>query len=288
MKDVFQVVTDRILNQLQKGVIPWRRTWSSNGPTSYQTNKEYQGINALILQDTFKSPYWITFRQCQKLGGSIRAGEHGSPIVFVDRLIKEETKADGTIKTRLIPFLKYYTVFNWEQTKNLPEKVPVEWDNATIPSAEEVLRRRSPRMGYHSSQPHYSPVDDTIYLPDLDQFESSAEYYSAAFHELTHWTGGRARLARPEIVNYHMGTDIRSREELTAEMGAAFFCQICALDSPETMENTTAYIQSWLGVLKGNPKWVLQASKQARAAVEFVLTGQVPNKEGGSNAAATA
>ena len=96
MKDVFQVVTDRILNQLQKGVIPWRRTWSSNGPTSYQTNKEYQGINALILQDTFKSPYWITFRQCQKLGGSIRAREHGSPIVFVDRLIKEET--NGTIE----------------------------------------------------------------------------------------------------------------------------------------------------------------------------------------------
>jgi len=288
MKDVFQVVTDRILNQLQKGVIPWRRTWSSNGPTSYQTNKEYQGINALILQDTFKSPYWITFRQCQKLGGCIRAGEHGSPIVFVDRLVKEETKADGTIKTRLIPFLKYYTVFNWEQTKNLPEKVPVERDNSTIPSAEEVLRRRSPSMGYHSSQPHYSPSDDTIYLPDLDQFESSAEYYSVAFHELTHWTGGRHRLARPEIVSYHMGTDIRSREELTAEMGAAFFCQICALDSPETMENTTAYIQSWLGVLKGNPKWVLQASKQARAAVEFVLTGQITAKEGGSNAAATA
>ena len=85
-----------------------------------------------------------------------------------------------------------------------------------------------------------------------------------------------------------MGTDIRSREELTAEMGAAFFCQICALDSPETMENTAAYIQSWLAVLKGNPKWVLQASKQARAAVEFVLTGQIPTREGGSNAAATA
>ena len=92
MKDVFQVVTDRIISQLQKGVIPWQRTWSSNGPTSYQTNKEYQGINALILQDTYKSPYWLTFRQCQKLGGSIRAGEHGSPIVFMDRFVKEETE----------------------------------------------------------------------------------------------------------------------------------------------------------------------------------------------------
>lgn len=285
MKDVFQVVTDRILNQLQKGVIPWRRTWSSNGPASYQTNKEYQGINALILQDTYKSPYWLTFRQCQKLGGSIRAGERGSPIVFMDRFVKEETKADGTIRSRVVPFLKYYTVFNWEQTKNLPEKVPVGRDNAAIPSAEEVLRRRSPKIEYHPSQPHYSPGSDTIYLPDLDQFESSAEYYSTAFHELTHWTGGRPRLARSEIINYRIGEDVRGREELTAEMGAAFFCQLCALDSPETMENTAAYIQSWLRALKDNPKWVLQASKQARAAVEFVLTGLMAAREGACNAA---
>lgn len=288
MKDVFQVVTDRIISQLQKGVIPWRRTWCYYRPTSYQTNKEYQGINALILQDTYKSPYWLTFRQCQKLGGSIRAGEHGSPIVFMDRFVKEETKADGTTKTRMVPFLKYYTVFNWEQTKNLPKKVPEERDNATIPSAEEVLRRRGPRIGYHSTQPHYSPADDTIYLPDLEQFESSAEYYSTAFHELTHWTGGRARLARYEIINYSEGKDIRSREELTAEISAAFLCQLCALESPETMENSAAYVRSWLRPLQDNPRWILQASKQARAAVEYVLTGQIQAKEGASNAAATA
>ena len=90
MKDIFSVVTGRIIAQLEKGIIPWRRTWTSNGPTSYQTNKEYQGINALILQDTYESPYWLTFRQAQKMGGSVRAGEHGSPIVFVDRIAQEK------------------------------------------------------------------------------------------------------------------------------------------------------------------------------------------------------
>ena len=120
MKDIFSVVTGRIIAQLEKGVIPWRRTWSSNGPTSYQTNKEYQGINALILQDTYESPYWLTFRQAQKLGGSVRAGEKGSPIVFVDSMAQEKTTADGTIEISYRRFLKYYTVFNWEQTKNLP------------------------------------------------------------------------------------------------------------------------------------------------------------------------
>jgi antirestriction protein ArdC len=202
--------------------------------------------------------------------------------------MREETKADGTVTARLVPFLKYYTVFNWEQTKNLPKKIPEDRDNATIPDAEEILRRRGPKIGYHSYQPHYSPANDTIYLPDLEQFQSSAAFYAVAFHELTHWTGGRARLARYEVINYHEEDAIRSREELTAEMGTAFFCQLCGLDSPENMENSAAYVRSWLKVLESNPKWVLQASKQARAAVEYVLTGQIQTKEGASNAAATA
>ena len=288
MKDVFQVVTDRIIGQLQRGVIPWRRTWSGSGPASYLTGKEYHGINVLLLQDGYKSPHWLTFRQCKKLGGSIRAGEHGSPIVFMDRYMREEKMADGTVSQRLVPFLKYYTVFNWEQTKNLPEKALLERDNASIPGAEEVLRRRGPRIGCHPSQPYYSLVEDIIFLPGLEQFESTAAYYSAAFHELTHWTGGRPRLARPEIAEYHIGQEIRSREELTAEMGAAYLCRLCSLDSPETVENSVAYIQSWLRVLRDNPKWVLQASKQARAAVEFILTGQVPSKEVTGHEAATA
>ena len=276
MKDVFQVVTDRILSQLQKGIIPWRRTWSSNEPTSYQTNKAYQGINALILQDAYESPYWLTFRQCQKLGGSVRAGEHGSPIVFVDSYPREETQADGTVLTSYRRFLKYYTVFNWEQTKGLPEKVPVGRDNTTIPQAEEVLRRRNPIILYHASQPHFSPHEDALYMPGLDQFEDSAFYYSAAFHELIHWTGGRARLARAEIINYSREKEYRAREELTAEIGAAFLCKTCAIDNQETLKDSTAYIQSWLKVFKGDNRIIMQASKQARIAAEYILTGEMP------------
>ena len=274
MKDIFSVVTGRIIAQLEKGVIPWRRTWSSNGPTSYQTNKEYQGINALILQDTYESPYWLTFRQAQKLGGSVRAGEKGSPIVFVDRMAQEKQKADGTVEVSFRRFLKYYTVFNWEQTSGLPEKVPVGRDNATIPQAEELMHRRGPEIKYHEAAAFFRPGNDSIYLPNLDQFESSGEYYSAAFHELTHWTGGRGRLERREIIEYRQEKEYRSLEELTAEMGAAFLCRMCALDSPEIFENQAAYVQSWLKVFRGDIKIVMQASKQAREAVEYVMTGQ--------------
>ena len=286
MKDVFKVVTDQILAQLDKGIIPWRRPWSTDAPTSYATNKEYQGINTILLQSNYESPYWITFRQAQKMGGAIRAGEKGSPIVFVDRMVKEETNKEGQVVLRPIHFLKYYTVFNWCQTKGLPEKLPVERDNQQIPGAEELLRRRGPCIEIDTEQAYYRPHSDKIYLPTLDQFESSEAYYATAYHELTHWTGGAGRLCRDSISNYHMGKDVRSQEELTAEMGAAFFCQIAALDTSQTLQNSTAYIQSWIQHLQNNPKWVLKASKQAREAVEYVMTCKLP--EGRGLAAATA
>ena len=286
MKDVFQVVTDQMIKQLEEGIIPWRRPWQACWPTSYTTNKEYQGINTLLLQSNYESPYWVTFRQAQKMGGSIRAGEKGRPIIFADRVVKEEQNEKGEVSVRILNFLKYYTVFNWCQTKGLPEKAPVDRDNQQIVSAEELLRRRSPHIETDIQQAYYCSQSDAIYLPTLDQFDSSEDYYAAAFHELTHWTGGAERLCRETLRDYHMGTDVRSQEELTAEMGAAFLCQIAALDTSQTLQNTTAYIQSWLKALQNNPKWVLKASKQAREAVEYVTIGKLP--EGRGRATATA
>ncbi|MEI6104210.1 MAG: zincin-like metallopeptidase domain-containing protein [Methanothrix sp.] len=286
MKDVFEVVTNQMIKQLEEGIIPWRRPWQACWPTSYATNKEYQGINTLLLQSNYESPYWVTFRQAQKMGGSIRAGEKGRPIIFADRVVKEELNEKSEVSVRILNFLKYYTVFNWCQTNGLPEKAPVDRDNQQIVSAEELLRRRSPCIETDIQKAYYCSQSDAIYLPTLDQFDSSEDYYAAAFHELTHWTGGAGRLCRETLRDYHMGTDVRSQEELTAEMGAAFLCQIAALDTSRTLQNSTAYIGSWLKALQNNPKWVLKASKQAREAVEYVTIGKLP--EGRGRATATA
>ncbi len=286
MKDVFLVVTDQIISQLGQGIIPWRRPWQVCWPTSYATNKMYQGINTLLLQSNYESPYWVTFRQAQKMGGSIKAGEKGRPIVFADRIVKEEQNEKGEVSFRVLSFLKYYTVFNWCQTKGLPKKNPAERENQQIVGAEELLRRRGPVIESDIEKAYYCSHSDTIYLPALDQFESSEAYYAAAFHELIHWTGGAGRLCRNSIRDYHEGKNIRSQEELVAEMGAAFLCQMAALDTSETLQNSTAYIQSWLKPLQSNPKWLLKASKQAKDAVEFVLTGRLP--EGRERAAASA
>jgi antirestriction protein ArdC len=238
------------------------------------------------LQSNYESPYWLTFRQAQKMGGAIKAGEKGRPIVFADRVVKEEQNEKGEVSIRILSFLKYYTVFNWCQTKGLPEKVPVDRDNQQIISAEELLRRRSPCIKTDIEKAYYCSHSDAIYLPTLDQFDSSEDYYAAAFHELTHWTGGAGRLCRDSIRNYHLGKDVRSQEELTAEMGSAFFCQMAALDTSQTLQNSAAYIQSWIQHLQNNPKWVLKASKQAREAVEYVMTGKLPEAKAHATAAA--
>jgi len=288
MKDVFKVVTDQVLKLLDEGIVPWHRPWQACWPTSYTTNKEYQGINLFLLQSRYESPYWLTFRQAQKLGGSIRAGEHGRPIVFVDRYVKEDTDAEGNKAFRVVRFLKHYTVFNWEQCKGIPEKRPVERDNQLIQSAEDLLWLRNPVIKPDPHKCYYLREDDALHLPPLERFDSSEDYYSAAFHELVHWTGGSPRLARPGILHYHFGGDIRSLEELTAEMGAAYLCQLAQLDNSETIKNTAAYVRSWLKPLKDNPRWVLQASKQAREAVEYVLSGKLPEKREAGAYAATA
>ncbi len=284
-RDVFSVVTEQIMSLLKEGIVPWHRTWSGCEPTSYQSNQPYQGLNVFLLQSEYKSPYWMTFNQAKKLGGSIRAGEHGRYIVFADRYMKETEDDKGNSIKVPVRFLRYYTVFNWEQTKNIPEKGPVENDNRQIISAQELFFRRAPRIEI-ADQAYYSPSRDSIGLPPLEKFDSSEDYYSAAYHELTHWSGSPLRLNREGIRKGYFGSQVYSQEELIAEMGAAYLCQIAQLDTSQTIQNSAAYIASWLSYLKENPKWIVQASSKAREAVDFILTGQLPGVMAG--AAATA
>ena len=149
-----------------------------------------------------------------------------------------------------------------------------------------MLRLRNPAIVPDINSCYYLREDDALHLPPLERFHSSEDYYAAAFHELTYWTGGAARINRPGIRHYFAGDSTKSLEELTAEMGAAFLCQIAQLDTSDTIQNSAAYIASWLKRLQENPKWVLQACKLAREAVEYILNGQLPRVE--VNSAATA
>jgi len=284
-RDVFSVVTGQIVNLLEQGIVPWRRPWNGCGPVSYQSNQQYQGLNVFLLQSQYKSPYWMTFRQAQRLGGSIKAGEHGRYIVFTDSYMKKTEDDKGNSIKVPVRFLRYYTVFNWEQTKGIPEKQPVENENHQIISAQELLIRQAPRIET-ADRAYYVHSRDTIGLSPLEKFDSSVDYYSTAFHELTHWSGSSLRLNREGIRNGYFGTQVYSQEELIAEMGSAYLCQIAQIDTIETIQNSAAYIASWLSHLKNNPKWIVQASSKAREAVEYLLNGQLPGIV--ANAAANA
>jgi antirestriction protein ArdC len=283
-RDVFSVVTEQIVNQLKGGIVPWRRSWNGCGPTSYQSNQPYRGLYVFLLQSSYESPYWMTFNQAKKLGGSIRAGEHGRYIVYADSYMEKEIDETGRERLKPVRFLRYYTVFNWEQTKGIPEKKPVENENRQIIGAQEILIRRAPRIET-ADRAYYLPSRDIIGLPPLEKFNCSEEYYSTAYHELIHWSGSSLRLRREGAIRGFFGNQVYSQEELIAEMGAAYLCQIAQLDTTDTIQNSAAYIASWLTHLEKNPKWIVQASSKAREAVDFILTGQLL---GGVSSAAAA
>lgn len=281
-KDLYQEVTDRIIAQLEEGLIPWHKPWTGtqSGAVSGTTGKPYSLLNQLLLQKPGK---WYTYKQAQSLGGQVRKGEKGSMVVFWKPVIVTEETKDGEKKQKKVPMLRNYVVFHADQIDNLPESETAEEprfipnpDEAAESIITEYLTRESIRLEQAASnEAFYSPSFDKIHLPLMEQFPDTAEYYSTAFHEMTHSTGHKSRLNRLESTA-HFGNEEYSKEELVAEIGAASLLNHCGLETPKTFKNSTAYIQSWLQALKNDKKMIVSAASKASRAVDFILTGAIP------------
>jgi antirestriction protein ArdC len=283
--DVYQIVTDRIIAHLEAGVVPWQKPWnaSTTGPRNLVSKKPYRGINLFLLACSgFSSPYFVTYKQAGELGGNVKAGEKGLPVVFWKWLDKkagegEGEEIEGTAPGK-IPLLRYYTVFNIEQTEGIdPAKIPVieEIDNDVDPieEAERIIAAmpNRPVMKWEGAQAYYRPSSDVVVLPEMKTFYNSSKYYTTAFHELTHSTGHACRLGRHEKdKNLSFGSQDYSKEELVAEMGAAFLCAEAGIIQ-DTIENSAAYIQSWLKKLKDDRRMVVFAAAAAQKSAEFIL-----------------
>jgi antirestriction protein ArdC len=288
MVDVNQIVTDRICELLEKGVVPWRRPWTGCFPTNYDSGKEYQGINTLMLGgaamvSNYKSPYWLTYRQAQKHGGNVKQGEHGSIIVWKESGLKEVKHDDGTKALKKFFYLKYYTVFNLEQCQGVPEKSIVQlkeadMDKGVIERCEALISNMpTPPTIVTGQIAAYNPARDTLILPSMEYFESLEAHYACKYHELTHSTGHQSRLARPGVTDYNQfGSHKYSFEELVAEMGSAYLCARAGIDCPAVVENSAAYVASWLRTLKADKTVLLKAAGKSSAAVEYILSGKVP------------
>jgi antirestriction protein ArdC len=275
---VYEIITNIILKKLEEGTIPWQKPWNTQEsmPRNLVSKKEYQGINAFILGcQHYSSPYWLTFKQCKDLGGNIRKSAQGTPVVYWNW---QEIEEDGETEKK-VPFMRYYTVFNVAQCENIPEdKIPATTE-ATTTHIDKIMQcegifenwEDKPEIRHGEQKAYYRPFSDLINMPQVETFTNSEEYYSTLFHELTHSTGHEKRLNRQGITEIApFGTPLYSKEELVAEMGAAFLCGFTGIEYA-TIDNSAAYIQGWLKKLKDDKKLVIIAATQAQKAVNYIL-----------------
>lgn len=282
-RDIYQAITDKVIADLERGVRPWHRPWTgekvANSRPLRSNGVPYQGINVVLLWieaslKGYASPVWMTFKQAQAAGASVRKGEKGSMVVYANAITKTETDdKTGEDTERRIPFLKAYTVFNLAQIDGLPT-APVVTEPADrltdadrIEAAETFFKGVGPELRHGGTRAFYAPGQDAITMPPFAAFESAESYYATLGHEGVHWTGHDSRLARP--IRNLMGSDGYAREELVAELGAAFLCADLGL-SDEPREDHAAYLASWLKVLREDKRAIVAAASAAQRAVNFM------------------
>src|SRR5262249_16788459 len=203
--NVYELITQRIMEQLEQGTIPWQQPWHHQAglPRNLLSQKDYRGINVWILASAgYSSPYWLTYRQAQEIGGHVRKGEHGSPVVFWKWLERGEESPDGEetdSTTRRVPVARLYTVFNVQQCE-LPERLQpfLQIDNARgaeshrqIANCEQIVASMPlcPEIRHGEARAYYKPATDIVNIPERSLFSKAEHYYSVLFHELTHSTG---------------------------------------------------------------------------------------------------
>ena len=289
------MVTDRIVEQLDKGIIPWQKPWSGacladGGAINYVSRKPYSFLNQLLLG---KEGEWLTFKQIKDAGGNIKKGSKAGMVVFFKQVKMNKTvkNEDGSEKEeqRLVPILRYFNVFHIDDTEGVESKIKKEEETGTlifpIDTTEEVITGylgREKALKFHNDKltdrAFYSPSLDMVSVPMLSQYEIPEEYYSTTFHELVHSTKAKSRCDRDSEQHgiAAFGNEDYSREELVAEIGSAMLCNKIGIECEKAFKNSVAYIQGWLKALKNDNRAIVWASSRAEIAAKFILTGEKP------------
>ena len=278
-RNVYEIVTEQIIRQLEQGVAPWHKPWRTETPCNLVSGKPYRGINVFLLASQgYESRYWLTFNQAKKLGGHVKKGEHSSLVTFwnigQEKIIRDTNGNER--KSR--PFLlKFYRIFNICQTEGIAEKLGLGKSAhrvASIEQCEAIVKGMSnPPAIQQDARAWYRPSTDTVGMPARGLFNSPDYYYSTLFHELTHSTGHASRVGREGIEQLNtFGSESYSKEELIAEMGAAMLCGVAGIDR-KTLSNSAAYLKSWIDVLKSDSRMVVSAASQAQKAADYIQGG---------------
>lgn len=283
--NLYDEITARIIAELEAGHLPWVQPWGTIGvaaslsmPRNAATGRGYSGINILILWGAvvargYSCQSWLTFRQALSLGGNVRKGERGTAIVYADRFVPDDEKRrarETGDDAHAIPFLKRFTVFSVDQCEGLPDDLvtvpPPIAEGLIVPEVEALIRASGATFRIGGDRAFYSPGLDCVQVPRPDAYFEPINWHRTALHELGHWTGHASRLGRD--LSHGHGTAGYAREELVAEMSAAFTC--ATLGIVPTVRHAD-YIGSWLDVLRDDNRAIVRAASAATKAADFLL-----------------
>lgn len=274
--NVYEMVTERIIKQLEQGTIPWQKPWTGvrSGAFNRVSKKSYSLINQAILE---KPGEYATFKQWKDLGGHIKKGAKAEMVVFWKIIDVEEKNDKGEIEKKKLPLLRYYNVFHISQVEGVePLKEKLNTEIEPIEEADRIIKEYVDREHITfkeciSDKAFYRPMTDTVVVPLKEQFKNTNSFYQVAFHEITHSTGAQKRLDRDIKELAPFGSEIYSKEELVAELGSAFLINHLGIETEGTFQNSASYIESWLQVLRNDNKFVVSASSKAEKAVNYIL-----------------
>lgn len=274
--NVYEMVTERIIKQLEQGTIPWQKPWTGvrSGAFNRVSKKPYSLINQAILE---KPGEYATFKQWKDLGGHIKKGAKAEMVVFWKIIDVEEKNDKGEIEKKKLPLLRYYNVFHISQVEGVePLKEKLNTEIEPIEEADRIIKEYVDREHITfkeciSDKAFYRPMTDTVVVPLKEQFKNTNSFYQVAFHEITHSTGAQKRLDRDIKELAPFGSEIYSKEELVAELGSAFLINHLGIETEGTFQNSASYIESWLQVLRNDNKFVVSASSKAEKAVNYIL-----------------
>ncbi|MBF0107490.1 MAG: DUF1738 domain-containing protein, partial [Deltaproteobacteria bacterium] len=279
---VFDVINNTIFKKLESGVIPWKMPWHNlhKPACNLISQKPYRGINYIILNMLgFKHPYFLTYKQAVSLGGSVKKGEHGFPIVFWKYIEKEggDCILNEAHEKSIYHLLRYYTVFNVEQCDNINidhlKTDEFKREFSPIEAAQKIVDNmpNKPVIEHKENRAFYLPSKDLVNMPSRELFFSDERYYSTLFHEMGHATGAKTRLNRPTLTKeFSYNRHEYSKEELIAEFCASYLSAEAGIDGA-TIDNSAAYIAGWLKVLQNNKTWLIFAAAQAQRAADYIL-----------------
>lgn len=281
--NIAQMVTDRIIEQMNKGIIPWKQTWIGvGGAVSHITGKPYSLINQMLLGEAGE---YLTFKQIENEGGKVKKGAKARPVIYWNVIQKNEEE-NGEIKVKTYPVLRYYRVFHIKDTENINAKYTAakRFETLTYEPAEKIVTDYETRESIkisrtaESGEAYYRPSTDEIVCPCIEQFAVMAEYYSTLFHEMVHSTGHKSRLDRLNRVAA-FGSEDYSKEELVAELGSAMLCNESGVETEFTVKNSAAYIQNWMKALKEDNTLIISAASKAEKAVDYIMKGAEESKK---------